>query len=296
MRVIVVGLGIQGKKRASIAQNDLIATVDPISPSANYKQIQDVPVESYDAVLLCTPDEVKEELIEYCLSHDKHVLVEKPLLVNAQKTTKFSSLSSNAICYTAYNHRFEPHFMKMKELLDSGDLGKIYSCRMFYGNGTARDVRNSPWRDKGTGVIKDLGSHLLDTVLFWFNDTSRVFTELTTHCFENNAPDHAIFHSEGSPYIQLEMTLLSWRNHFTCDIFAEHGSAHIESLCKWGPSQFILRKRALPSGRPTEQVITLVQPDPTWELEYEHFKELCKKGMSNISNDVWITKNLREIS
>ena len=37
------------------------------------------------------------------------------------------------------------------------------------------------------------------------------------------------------------MTLLSWRNHFTCDIFAENGSAHIESLCKWGPSTFTLR-------------------------------------------------------
>ena len=26
-----------------------------------------------------------------------------------------------------------------------------------------------------------------------------------------------------------------WRNHFTCDVLAENGSAHIESLCKWGP-------------------------------------------------------------
>ncbi len=34
------------------------------------------------------------------------------------------------------------------------------------------------------------------------------------------------------------MTLLMWRNHFTCDILAENGSAHIESLCKWGPSTF----------------------------------------------------------
>ena len=47
----------------------------------------------------------------------------------------------NAVIYTAYNHRFEPHFVRMRDLIASGQLGKIYSCRMFYGNGTARLVR-----------------------------------------------------------------------------------------------------------------------------------------------------------
>ena len=39
---------------------------------------------------------------------------------------------------------------------------------MFYGNGTAKLVKNSKWRDTKSGVINDLGSHLLDTCLFWF--------------------------------------------------------------------------------------------------------------------------------
>ena len=73
------------------------------------------------------------------------------------------------------------------------------------------------------------------------------------------------------------MTLLSWRNHFTCDVFAENGSAHISSLCKWGPSEFTHRARILPSGRPPEQSVTLVQDDPTWALEYEHFKDVVPK-------------------
>ena len=70
------------------------------------------------------------------------------------------------------------------------------------------------------------------------------------------------------------MTLLNWRNHFTCDIFAENGTAHIESLCKWGPTTFTHRTRILPSGRPPEAAVTLTQEDPTWALEYEHFKKL----------------------
>ena len=42
------------------------------------------------------------------------------------------------------------------------------------------------------------------------------------------------------------------RNHFTCDILAEKGSAILNSF-KWGPSKFIHRTRAYPSGRPTEE-------------------------------------------
>jgi len=196
------------------------------------------------------------------------------------------------VCYTAYNHRFEPHFVRMKQLLDAGALGRLYRCRMFYGNGTARDVYNSPWRDKGAGVLPDLGSHLLDTVLYWFGRSAYDFRVISCHCFENAAFDHVVIGAEGEPVLELEMTLLSWRNHFTCDIFAEHGSAHIESLCKWGPSTFTRRWRTLPSGRPDEEAVTLVQPDPTWALEYEHFQRLCQSHESNMDNDLWINQQL----
>jgi scyllo-inositol 2-dehydrogenase (NADP+) len=55
----------------------------------------------------------------------------------------------------------------VKKIIESGKLGNIYSIKMFYGNGTARLVKNSKWRDKGYGVLPDLGSHLLDTINFW---------------------------------------------------------------------------------------------------------------------------------
>ena len=96
--------------------------------------------------------------------------------------------------------------------------------------------------------------------------------------------------------MQLEVSLLSWRNHFYADIYAEKGTAHIQSLCKWGPSTFTFRDRKLPSGRPDEESITLVQPDPTWELEYEHFKKICREGSGNIENDIWINRTLGNLS
>jgi predicted dehydrogenase len=299
MRVIVVGLGVQGRKRLAVAGKEAVATVDPFNAEAQYRHVEDVPLSSYDAALLCIPDEAKLELIAYLLSHGKHLLVEKPLFAADSADLmrlKILSEQNRAVCYTAYNHRFEPHFVRMKQVLDSGSLGKIYCVRMFYGNGTARLVRDSAWRDQGAGVLPDLGSHLLDTALFWFGKPSAQFENYSCNRFENNSFDHFSFGANGSPVLQMEMTLLNWRNHFYADVFAEKGSAHIQSLCKWGPSTFTLRDRKLPSGRPDEEAVTLVQPDPTWELEYQHFKQLCSSGDSNIENDIWINTVLNDLT
>jgi scyllo-inositol 2-dehydrogenase (NADP+) len=295
MRVIVAGLGVQGRKRLAVAGVDAVGTVDPYNPEAQYRRIEDVPLSAYDAALVCTPDEAKIALLTYLLSNGKHLLVEKPLLADnsaALLELKRIAKAKRAVCYTAYNHRFEPHFVRMKQLLDSGRLGKVYSVRMFYGNGTARLVRESAWRDQGAGVLPDLGSHLLDTVLFWFGRPGAQFQVFSANRFENRAFDHVSFGANGDPVLQLEMTLLSWRNHFYADVFAERGSAHISSLCKWGPSVFTVRERKLPSGRPDEEAVTLVQSDPTWAIEYGHFKQLCDRVESNIDNDMWINDTL----
>jgi predicted dehydrogenase len=169
---------------------------------------------------------------------------------------------------------------------------------MFYGNGTARLVRESDWRDAGLGVLPDLGSHLLDTAAYWFGAVNGDFNVVSWNCFENRAPDHAVISSHAvQPQLELEMTLLSWRNHFTCDIFAEHGSAHIRSLCKWGPSSFIHRERVLPSGRPPEEAITVTGADPTWGAEYAQFKRLCAMNVpTDLSVDRWISRLMEKFS
>lgn len=302
MRIIVVGLGVQGQKRRKHAGNDYVASVDPVNPEADFKSAYDVPLNSYDGVLACVPDEPKVELLTYFLNHGKHVLVEKPLWAdNDESIVALEGIAQEkgVVCYTAYNHRFEPHYVKMRDLIASGELGRIYSCRMFYGNGTARLVRNSVWRDQGAGVLPDLGSHLLDTCRFWFGDQAvRDFRVISSNRFENQAPDYVVIGTcEGLPRIELEMTLLMWRNHFTCDILAEKGSAHIESLCKWGPTTFTRRKRILPSGRPPEESVVLTQDDPTWELEYAHFKGLCERSEpTSLGNDLWLQQTLRALS
>lgn len=300
MKVVVIGLGVQGLKRQAAAGAEFVAAVDPVNPDARYRRAEDVPLDDYDAAIVCTPDEPKAALLEYLLTQRKHVLVEKPLWTGRDEDIeRLGRLAADngVVCITGYNHRFEPHYVTMRDTVQSGVLGELYHCRMFYGNGTARLVRESVWRDSGAGVLQDLGSHLLDTVRFWFGPPADDFVVHSARCFENRAPDHVVIGSRGSrPQLELEVTLLSWRNHFTCDIFAERGSAHIRSLCKWGPSTFTLRKRVLPSGRPLEERITLVQPDPTWASEYAHFKALCAGGAkTDLAGDLWMQRTLRRL-
>jgi len=186
----------------------------------------------------------------------------------------------------------------MRDLIAGGELGRIYSVRMFYGNGTARLVRDSAWRDQGAGVLPDLGSHLLDTLRFWLGEDFDPGLEVRgAFCHENRSFDHVILGGGTAPAVQLEMTMLSWRNHFTADVFAEHGSAHIESLCKWGPSTFTRRTRVLPSGRPPEESVQLVQSDPTWAAEHAHFVALCAGGgEGNLEADLWLNSELHRLA
>ena len=299
MKCTVIGLGTQGRKRIAVAGGDVVATVDPVQPDAQYSAIEQVPLDIYDSGLVCTPDQSKFGILSYLLSHGKHVLVEKPLLDLGDEQLAGladSARCNGAVCYTAYNHRFEPHIMRLKELLDSGELGQIYTARLFYGNGTSQDVRSSPWRDQGTGVLADLGSHLLDTVLFLFGEEQREFSLWSASRYETRSFDHVIFGAKGTPGIELEATLLSWRNTFKADIIGENGSAHIDCLCKWGPSTFTLRTRILPSGIPSEETEVLEQPDPTWHAEYQYFTRLCRTGGTNLENDRWINSVLNQVS
>src|SRR4051812_36112087 len=186
MRGVVAGLGVQGHKRRRVAGRDFVAAVDPVNPDAKYRSIADVPLGDYDAVLACIPDEPKIEMLDYLLSNGKHVLVEKPLWADAEQDIArldATAKSKRAVCYVAYNHRFEPHFVRMRDTIASGALGRLYHCRMFYGNGTARLVRESEWRDQGAGVLPDLGSHLLDTLQFWFGSVADDFRIVSSRCF-----------------------------------------------------------------------------------------------------------------
>lgn len=301
MKIALIGFGVQGKKRFKMAGQNIAFIVDPISAFANFKKIQDVPVSQFDAAYVCTPDKEKLPIIDYLIKNNKHILCEKPLYLD--KPYRFAELQRKVnrkklILYTAYNHRFEPSIIQMKEIIDSKKLGKIYSVKLCYGNGTARDVLNSDWRDTGSGVSLDLGSHLFDLLDYFFEDKKFEFKSVALDRFENRAPDHVILVSKDSiPRIQIEVSFCMWKNTFTCDIVGSKGSLHLNGLTKWGKSSLVFRSRVLPSGKPLEKKLNYTKGDSTWVAEHKHFNNLIKSlNKTNLSKDQTIFVQLSKLT
>src|SRR3984957_708432 len=88
MRCIVVGLGVQGYKRRRFAGDDFVCSVDLQNREANVRELRDVPLDRFDAALLCVPDSAKIELLDYLIDHGKHALVEKPLVADDEAVLK----------------------------------------------------------------------------------------------------------------------------------------------------------------------------------------------------------------
>ena len=137
------------------------------------------------------------------------------------------------------------------------------------------------------GVLSDIGSHLLDLCLFWFNGKIEKLKIIEINRFENKAPDHAILSLEINKIkIELEMSLCMWKNTFTCDLIGSKGSVHLDSLCKWSKSSISYRKRKFPSGKPTEKNLSFKKGDPTWKLENKHLKKIIKKRYLDMKKDI----------
>lgn len=300
MRIVVVGMGVQGKKRLSSLGNNLVGIVDSVASSANYRNIRDIPLSEFDCALLAVPDDAKPELIRYLVEYGKHIIVEKPLVLTSDSDwaeIQDKLLENKLVLYTAYNHRFEPNVGILKSSLQDGLIGSVYYCKIFYGNGTAKLVKESVWRDKGMGVLLDIGSHLLDLVDYWFGRSSIENIKGELNSYENEAPDHAsVLFKLGKIQFHLEMSLCSWKNTFSCDLFGSNGSLHIDGLTKWSSSTFTHRRRVFPSGIPQEIVHIEPKGDPTWDIEIEYFKNLLKgPELTNLSKDKWIYDSLRSI-
>ena len=81
MRVIVVGLGVQGHKRRRIAGADVVAAVDPVTADARYRRDRGRAARRTTTRCWSAPrTSPRSTLLTYCLDNGKHVLVEKPLV------------------------------------------------------------------------------------------------------------------------------------------------------------------------------------------------------------------------
>ena len=299
MKVIIVGLGVQGTKRLKVLGKNCIATVDKHNLKADFRKITEVDVKDFDTVFICVPESEKYRVIRYCLKNNKNFLIEKPLNL-PDRTINFINkklILNKKKGYVAFNHRFEPNIIKLKSLLKQNIIGKVYSCKIFYGNGTSRLVKKS-WRDKKNGIHIDLGSHIIDIAIYLFGSKNiGNLKKISENKYENNNSDHILFINKNSKIkMNFEASYCSWRNKFYIEIIGKKGALYLDNLCKWRKSTLYFMKRVLPSGKPLIKKIKFPKGDKTGVAEQKFFEKMIenKKNKDFLSN-ILLNKKLSEI-
>lgn len=299
MSNLIIGYGTQGKKRyLNLGKNRKTKSIifDPKIKNLNkFKNFNEIDLSKITHAYICTPETEKEYLIDLFVEEKINVLVEKPLLLDEKKIKKIDKSLKSTI-YTAYNHRFEPHIVNIKKILDQKKIGEIYNVNCHYGNGTAQLWKNS-WREKEKfAIVYDLGSHVIDTMLYLFGKLPNSYQIDIAQKNELKCYDYLRFSSNDAFCFSGTLSIVNWRNYFSLDIIGSKGSIHINGLCKWGPSLLTLNKRVFPSGYPKQKTKKLIMADPTWAKEEKFFKKLSSKNLNNLKENLLINKALEKIS
>lgn len=109
----------------------------------NYTEFFKNPVPA-DAVIICTPENAHFEPSMAAIEHGYHILLEKPIAQTMEECNKIAEAARKANVMVGICHvmRYHPCFLKIKELVDSGYLGKIISINHTESVGIDRDTHS----------------------------------------------------------------------------------------------------------------------------------------------------------
>lgn len=175
VNVGVIGSGKWGENHlrvyAELKESDCnlvgLADIDPAKKSLadanhilffqDFKQL--LPL--IDAVSIVVPTTLHYTIVKECLTAGKHVLVEKPITLNAEQARELASLAKEkkVLLSVGYLFRFNPSVIALKQLLKNVNFGGIQYIHSRY-------IHSSKPPRSDSGVIFNLGIHMIDILNF----------------------------------------------------------------------------------------------------------------------------------
>ncbi|MBE6758158.1 MAG: Gfo/Idh/MocA family oxidoreductase [Ruminococcaceae bacterium] len=124
--------------------------------------------EELDCVCVCTYNKTHAECTIYALEHGLHVMLEKPMCVTQEEAEAIikAEKKSGKILTVGFQPRMDANMQKIKEIVQSGELGKIYYMQT--GGGRRRGIPGKTFIEEktaGVGALGDIGCYSLDVVL-----------------------------------------------------------------------------------------------------------------------------------
>src|SRR2546423_9056808 len=144
-----------------------------------------------DLVSIATPVVTHCEMTLAALDRGKHVLCEKPMAMNAEEARRMKERAQEAGVLALIDHelRFLPGRLKMRELLQAGEVGKIKHVKLTFRSDSRADITR-PWNwwsdiQQGGGTLGAIGSHVFDGFRWLLGtEVSEVVCNLATHVRE----------------------------------------------------------------------------------------------------------------
>ena len=229
---------------------------------------------SVELVVIATPNQTHFEITSRVLKATKHVVVDKPFTVSSAEADALIALSreTGKMLSVFQNRRWDGDFLTIQKILEKRLLGPVAEFESRFDR--FRPARNpKAWREQdlpGSGLLYDLGSHLLDQALVLFGRPSSIYAELRRQRANAVADDRIEVHLE---YPQLRVMLKA--GMLVCEPsprFVLYGTEG--SYVKYGldPQEAALKSGALPNqpdwGAEKEEAWgTYTHCDPTPQRE-----------------------------
>ena len=148
-----------------------------------------------EAVVIATPPGPRFELARQAIAAGKHLLLEKPVALNAAQVEELQRLAIRHRCCVAvdFEYRAVPLFQQLQALVASGALGELWLVKLDWLMSSRADAAR-PWTwysqsSEGGGVLGALGSHAFDTLHWLVGPTRSLQAQLSTAIRERPVPD-----------------------------------------------------------------------------------------------------------
>ncbi len=135
-----------------------------------------------DLIVITTPNESHLPLAQQALLAGKHVVLEKPFTIHSGDALQLIALagSQRRIISPYQNRRYVSDYRTVGEIVQRKLLGDIVECEIHYDR-YRPELRPGAWREKdipGSGILYDLGAHLIDQALYLFGPPQTITADV----------------------------------------------------------------------------------------------------------------------
>lgn len=147
-----------------------------------------------ELVIIATPNSEHFPLAIKALKAGKHVVVEKPFTVTSAEADSLIALSEQKqqIITVHHNRRWDSDFKTVQKIIENNSLGKLVEYEAHFDR-FRKTLKKGSWKEEPTdasGILYDLGSHLIDQAVLLFGLPDELFANLQIQRPGSHIVDH----------------------------------------------------------------------------------------------------------